>query len=233
MSKPINVKRGTRFGRWKVLRSELRFDKRQNNTFCQCACSCGAKRWIMLHSLRQGKSKGCNACGRKKLVKEGRRFGRLTVLRSFLGPKTRKSASNQTYCECRCLCGQQYIVRLASLESGDTRSCQCLKREAHHKRVFKHGLSRTSEYYTWHQMIKRCTDPTHPRWKDYGGRGINVCVRWQKSFLAFLKDMGRRPSPELSLDRWDNNGNYEPSNCQWVTYSYQNKNRRNFALPNH
>ena len=134
MSKPINVTPGTRFGRWKVLRSELRFDKRQNNTFCRCVCTCGAKRWIMLHSLRQGKSKGCNSCGRKKLVKEGRKFGRLIVLRSFLGPSTRKGTRNQAYCEFRCLCGKRHIVRLESLKRGDTKSCRCLQREASHKR---------------------------------------------------------------------------------------------------
>ena len=82
-------------------------------------------------------------------------------------------------------------------------------------------------------MILRCRDPKNKDWKNYGERGIKVCVRWQKSVLNFYKDMGPRPDPNLTLDRWDNNGNYEPSNCQWETRHYQNLNRRNYARPSH
>jgi len=80
-------------------------------------------------------------------------------------------------------------------------------------------------YKTWENMIRRCHSETHERFKDYGGRGITVCARWRSSFYAFLVDMGDRPDG-LTLDRRDNDGNYEPSNCRWATLSEQQLNRR-------
>jgi hypothetical protein len=81
-------------------------------------------------------------------------------------------------------------------------------------------------YRAWQSAIQRCTNPNHPSWKDYGGRGITVCARW-RSFEAFLADMGERPAARLSLDRWPNNdGGYAPGNCRWATQSEQLRNRR-------
>lgn len=87
---------------------------------------------------------------------------------------------------------------------------------------------RVREYAAWAAMIQRCTNPKNPRWKYYGARGISICKRWRHSFENFLTDMGKKPRPELTLDRKDNNGNYEPSNCWWATWSQQNNNRRDF-----
>lgn len=87
-------------------------------------------------------------------------------------------------------------------------------------RVFTHPL-----YYVWQAMKQRCNNPKNKNWKDYGGRGIKVCSRWQKSFIAFLKDMSDCPKG-MSLDRINNNGNYEPSNCRWTTQLEQVHNRR-------
>lgn len=86
----------------------------------------------------------------------------------------------------------------------------------------RHGLWGTPEYNAWSSMKARCRDPKNRR---YGARGITVCKRWNDSFLAFLEDMGPRPSPEHSLDRIDNDGNYEPDNCRWVTPEVQAQNR--------
>lgn len=88
---------------------------------------------------------------------------------------------------------------------------------------WKGGQRDTPEYEAWVAMRKRCTRRWHKSWPRYGGRGIAVCERWS-DFLNFLADMGRRPSPEHSLDRIDNDGNYEPSNCRWATAKTQRRN---------
>jgi len=88
-----------------------------------------------------------------------------------------------------------------------------------------HGLTYTPEYRSWCHMKGRCYCPNDSRYHRYGGRGIKVCDRWLNSFENFYKDMGPRPSPKHSIDRVDNNGNYEPSNCRWVTVKTQNSNR--------
>lgn len=80
-------------------------------------------------------------------------------------------------------------------------------------------------YWTYHQMKARCTSPSHPRWTSYGGRGIRVCERWLIDFWTFVADMGERPEG-MVLDRIDNDGNYEPGNCRWATYSESNANKR-------
>lgn len=125
---------------------------------------------------------------------------------------------------CRCDCGNELIVKTGYLNSGNTKSCGCLNRDAARSRVLRHGKHGTSEYNIWQQMRYRCGNSNHPHYRNYGGRGIRVCDRWQ-SFDSFYADMGPRPLG-LSLDRIDNDGNYELTNCRWATRSQQNKNQR-------
>ena len=130
---------------------------------------------------------------------------------------------------CRCDCGQTCLVPVGNLTSGNTKSCGCLRRELSAKLNFKHGQTahgkRSPENEAWHHMIQRCENPNYPRYFDWGGRGIKVCERWHK-FENFYEDMGDRPSFEYSLDRIDNDGDYEPGNCRWATRKEQRANSR-------
>lgn len=105
-------------------------------------------------------------------------------------------------------------------------SVQCSGKSSPGDQSKTHGMTYTSEYTTWLSMKDRCLRTKNKKYKDYGGRGITVCERWRDSFENFLADMGRKPSANLSIDRINNDGNYEPGNCRWATQLEQVRNRR-------
>ena len=148
----------------------------------------------------------------------GKRFGRLTVI------ERSKSENKMSKWKCKCDCGNDTIVYRNALITGATASCGCLQRDA----VSKHGLYNTRLYRIWAHMKERCYNLNYKHFSDYGGRGITVCDEWKNDFAEFYNwAMSNGYSDDLTIDRINNDGNYEPSNCRWVDMNTQENNRRN------
>lgn len=159
---------------------------------------------------------------------EGQRFGRLIAIK----PTSKRTFSRSIIWLCQCDCGNIKEVMASNLRSGVIQSCRCLQKERVSKANTTHGYSMNGTmartYRSWGMLRSRCNNPKDPAYKNYGGRSIKVCKRWDK-FENFLEDMGKRPEG-MTIDRIDNDGNYEPDNCRWATIGQQIRNSRHTKL---
>ena len=206
---------GQRFERLTAVEPTER--RRGASVVWRCICDCGKEVFAVVGDLKSGNTKSCGCLrGEKRIVDlAGQRFGRLVVL-----SLTKKRSGGNTVWKCLCDCGSKTLVSANHLQSGHTKSCGCFQKEIR----IKHGRYHYSEYKIWNTMIQRCENPKHVSYKYYGARGIKVCERWHK-FENFYADMGPKPEGK-SIDRIDNEGNYEPDNCRWSTRSEQRQNTR-------
>ena len=155
----------------------------------------------------------------------GQRFGRWTVIEP-----AGKTSDNHKLWHCRCDCGIERNVVGKELRNGKSKSCGCLSTDTFRETITKHGLRYHPLYVTWCNIHARCENSNNPEYKHYGGRGIRVCDEWKDvtSFIGWAEANGYRSG--LQIDRIDNNGNYEPDNCRFVTHTGNQNNKRTNRL---
>lgn len=214
---------GLKFGKLTVL-SEI--EERKHGRVCWlCLCDCGNLKEVEGRLLKNEAVSSCGCLINKHKINNVSQqvFGRLTVVKEAM---TRKNDGHVAWL-CACSCGESIIVSGHSLRSGTTTSCGCLAKELAAERFSTHNKSGTGTYQSWICMRNRCYYKKDISYKYYGERGITVCDRWLDSFENFYEDMGDRPDGK-SIDRINNEGNYEPTNCKWSTAKEQaNNTRRN------
>ncbi len=217
-----------------------------------CVCDCGTNMKIHTYRLKNGSTVSCGCHSRdiakermtkigaelarrhqmdKPLaVKAGDKFGMLTIQKE-LAPQKESSGRNRRTVLCICDCGNEKIISVRRLLSGNTRSCGCLRSMGTQT---KHGAWRhraaAAEYRSWHGAKDRCYNTMARNYADYGGRGITMSDEWKDDFERFLSDMGEKPSRDHSLDRIDVNEGYSRENCRWATGTEQVMNRRTLTL---
>lgn len=165
---------------------------------------------------------------------ENKRFGRLTVV----ALNKERSTPRRRYYDCLCDCGDTKTVLRDNLIGGKTMSCGCLQKESAISSINKnrgrgelHGDSRARLYSIWQNMLNRCRNHNVPEYEHYGARGITVCDEWVSSYVTFKQWAEQHGYNDgLTIDRIDNNGNYEPHNCRWVDMTTQANNKRNNKL---
>jgi len=161
--------------------------------------------------------------GKRLDIEPGDRYGRLVIIQEV------NQLLSRRFCLCKCDCGNQKVIGLGDLSKGHTKSCGCLRKINHRK---THGKSiRTNGraprlYEIWRGMRQRCLNENHPSWHNYGGRGISICKEWDDYEVFHNWAISNGYRDDLTIERIDNDGNYEPDNCKWIPRNKQPMNSR-------
>lgn len=209
---------GQQFGRLTVVerRGEV------GTTYWTCRCECGGSATVRAGNLKSGQVKSCGCLHRDTVTvadMTGKRFGRL-VATGRAG-----SAAGKALWTFQCDCGRVVDLPGSRVRAGGAKSCGCLRSDSAKVTNRKHGLHASASYKRWESIKQRCTNPKNPSYKNYGGRGISMCPEWAEDFDVFHAAVGDAPEG-MTLDRIDNDGDYEPGNVRWATPSQQQNNKR-------
>lgn len=208
---------GQRFGKLTVI--EKTEERTKNSSIIyKCKCDCGNIVKMGSDSLRNKHTISCGCAMGKDLT--GKKFGRLTVV------KRAENKGNRRMWLCECECGNIKIIPAKGLLSGKSLSCGCYQREQTSKANIEHGMTGKRLYRIWKGMKSRCYCPNKPDYHRYGALGVEVCEEWRDDFTAFEKwALANGYREDLTIDRIDFKGNYEPNNCRWTTQRVQARNR--------
>ena len=215
---------GQKFGRLTVI--ERAENDKSGNVRWRCRCECGNFCVVAGGKLTSEHTQSCGCLKREPSYNfqdlTGKIFGKLTVLERV------KNKGEKVCWRCRCKCGNTCIVQGNSLKNGDTQSCGCLRHKSPPNKT--HGMKGTNVYGVWSSIKTRCFNPKRKAYKNYGGRGITMYPAWVNDFQAFYNYVSQLPhfgEEGYTLDRIDNDGNYEPNNLRWTDRKTQARNRRN------